>query len=239
MADEPTETNHLAAETETRQRAGGDDWCSPLSNLSLIGGALIALATIVGFLIQQTFHLPGPRCYLEELYVPALDMSLPPPPPNSTANPFLFFVLGLHNNLQIRSISYGNVTLTFFYGRKAVAGYVVPGFYQGRMRTARRRDVVETGGVPWADALAEVSRGATAAFRVELAARPRFKILFWYSKEKDVRIVADVAVGGAGLKAGKDDIRLKKIQHSAAPEHRIRVLLLFIVTLLLTSYLLY
>ncbi|XP_042010555.1 protein NDR1-like [Salvia splendens] len=187
--------------------AGGSELC-----LWLTGGGFVTILAAVSFLVQQTVHLPGPRCYLEQLYVPALDVSAAPPPQratnSTTTNPFLFFVLGLENNLQIRSISYGDVALTFFYGRKAVANYTVPAFYQGMMATAHRRDVVETRGLPWGDAVGAVSAGGTVGFRVELAAQPRFKVLFWYSKEKKVRILADVAVDGTGFNVGGDDVRM-------------------------------
>ncbi|KAL1555599.1 protein NDR1-like [Salvia divinorum] len=173
----------------------------------LVGGGLLTICAIASFLVQQTVYLPGPRCYLEQLYVPALDFSAPQNTSNSTTtNPFLFFALGLKNNLQIRSISYDNITLTFFYGRKAVADYVVPGFYQGMQGNAHRRDVVETRGVPWEDAVGAVSAGGTVGFRVKLAAQPRFKVVFWYSKEKKVRVVATVAVDGSGFKVGGNDV---------------------------------
>ncbi|XP_047942644.1 protein NDR1-like [Salvia hispanica] len=206
---------------------------SLLTTIALIGAALTTLGAFAAFLIQQSFHLPGPHCSIQQLYVPALDTSAPP---QNTTNPFLFFVLDLENNLQIRSISYGAVTLTFYYGRKAVGSYVVPGFYQGRNRAARRRDVVETRGVPWEDAARAVAGGGTAGFRVELAARPRFKILLWYSKEKKVRVVAEVAVDGSGLKAGRDDVVMHRVEDSGAMESGVRVMLLFFYVLLLHCF---
>ncbi|KAL1555596.1 protein NDR1-like [Salvia divinorum] len=205
--------------------------------LGVVSGGLLTIIAIASFLVQQTVYLPGPRCYLEQLYVPALDISAPQNTSNSTTtNPFLFFALGLENNLQIRSISYDNVTLAFFYGRKAVADYVVPGFYQGMLGTAHRRDVVETRGVPWEDAVGAVSAGGTVGFRVDLAARMRFKVLFWYSKEKKVRVLADVAVDDSGFKAGGDDVRMRRLSDSAASGLGFRVLLLF-MPLLVTYYL--
>lgn len=53
---------------------------------------------IITYLLHQTFFLTGPRCYLHQFYVPALDLS--EITPNSTPiNPYLFFDLSLRNIL--------------------------------------------------------------------------------------------------------------------------------------------
>lgn len=187
-----------------------DDSFRCIGIVSAVAGTAVILLSLIAFLLQQTFHLPAPRCYVRDLYVPALDLTAAPAnaSSNATINPILFFALQLRNNLNIRSVSYNDIGLTFYYGRKAVASAVVPGFYQGSLRTAQRRGVVDTRGVPWEDALRAVSAGSTAGFRVELAAQPRFKVLFWYSKVKKVRVAADVAVDASGMKAVGYRIRL-------------------------------
>lgn len=172
--------------------------------------------------IGLSFNLKGPRCYIQDFYVPALDLS--ETTSNTTINPCLFFDLALENILNDHSLRYGDVNLTFSYGRNAVANYIVPNFYQGKGKTAHRREVVETRGVPWEDAIKAVSNGSKAVFRVDLAARPRFRFWFWYSKKKGVRIGADVEVDGSGMKVEKDDIRL----NSAASKRGVGVFVLFI-----------
>lgn len=62
--------------------------------------------------------------------------------------------------------------------------------------------------MPWGDAVQAVSSGSNAVFRVEMAAKPRFKLLGFVTNPKDLRIAADVEVDGGGVKAAKDDIRL-------------------------------
>ncbi|PIN14237.1 hypothetical protein CDL12_13134 [Handroanthus impetiginosus] len=196
-------------------------------------GCLCYIPTLAIILwIGLSFNLKGPRCFIKEFYVPALDLSQPTT--SNTTNPFLFFDLALKNILDDHSIRYGEVNLTFSYNRTPVANYIVPKFYQGTGKTALRRDVVETRGMPWDDALKVVNNGSKAVFRVDLAARPRFRFWFLYSKKKGVRIGADVEVEGTGLKVKKKDIRL----NSADSKRRIGGFVLFL-SLLVTSCLLY
>lgn len=135
---------------EERERQSNPFSC--IGAVSAVAAIVVTLLSLTAFLLQHTSHLPAPRCNVQELYVPALDLTVAPPPANvsnATTNPILFFALRLRNNLNIRSISYNDIGLTFYYGRKAVASAVVPGFYQGRLRTAQRQAMVETVGVPW------------------------------------------------------------------------------------------
>ncbi|EYU24888.1 hypothetical protein MIMGU_mgv1a026252mg, partial [Erythranthe guttata] len=158
-------------------------------------------------------HLSSPRCYIQEFYVPALDLSQNTSISNHTTviNPCLFFDLAFENILGDRSVRYGDGNLTFSYGRTAVANYVVPTFYQGKLKRADRREVVESSGVPWESAVKAVSNGSAAVFRVDLVARPRFGFWFWYSKRKGMRIGADVEVDGFGMKMKREDIRLTNL----------------------------
>ncbi|KAK4438624.1 protein NDR1 [Sesamum alatum] len=150
--------------------------------------------------IGLSFNLKGPRCYLKSFtFRRSTSQSLPPtPPPPSTL------------------VSSSTSPLK--------TSWTTTAFYQERGRLPNRREVVETRGVPWDDAIKAVSNGSKAVFRVDLAARPRFRFWFWYSKKKGVRIGADVEVDGSGMKVQKDDIRL----NSAASNHGIGSLVLFI-----------
>ncbi|EYU24885.1 hypothetical protein MIMGU_mgv1a022956mg, partial [Erythranthe guttata] len=136
------------------------------------------------------------------------------------------------NVLTDHSVRYGDVNLTLSYGRSAVANYVVPTFYQGQGTTVNAREVVETNGLQWLTAAkAVLNNGSAAVFRVDLVARPKVKLWFWYPRRKNMRVGADVEVDGSGMKMKKEDIRLK----SAASEGGIRVFVMFaslLVTLL-------
>ncbi|KAG8386901.1 hypothetical protein BUALT_Bualt03G0197000 [Buddleja alternifolia] len=172
-------------------------------------GCLCCIPTLaITLWIGLSFNLKGPRCYIQEFYVPTLDLSQNHSNSTNSTNPSLFFDIALKNILDDHSIRYGDVNLTFSYRRNAVANYTVPSFYQGKGKTAHRREVVEARGVPWEDARRVVSNGSKVVFRVDLAARPRFRFWFWYSKKKGVRIGADVEVDGSGMKVYKDKIRL-------------------------------
>ncbi|KAL8031460.1 hypothetical protein ABFX02_13G026500 [Erythranthe guttata] len=168
------------------------------------------LATLaITIWIGLSFNLKGPRCYIQEFYVPALDLSQNNISNHTTViNPCLFFDLAFENILADRSVRYGDVNLTFSYSRTAVANYVVPTFYQGKLKRADRREVVESSGVPWEAAVKAVTNGSAAVFQVDLVARPRFRFRFWYSKRKGMRIGADVEVDGFGMKVKREDIRL-------------------------------
>lgn len=88
--------------------------------------------------------------------------------------------------------------------------------------------------MPWVDAVQAVSSGLEAVFRVEMAARPRFKLLGWVTNPKEIRIAADVDVNGDGVKAAKDEIRLTSLSSSSSSKCGIRVFVAFISGLVAT-----
>ncbi|KAK4427866.1 hypothetical protein Salat_1555600 [Sesamum alatum] len=177
---------------------------------------IITLPVTIWFML--TFRIHMPKCHLQQLYLPSLDLS------NGTAaaatiNPTLFFDLELENTMNDHSVRYSDINLTFYYGPNrnfTIANYRVPGFYQGKEKTAYRRDVVETHDLPWDDAIRKVSNGSTAVFRVDLVAKPTFRYWFWYSKRRWLRVGAKVEVDATGKKVKKEPIPLK----SAAPHER-------------------
>ncbi|KAL0380508.1 UNVERIFIED_CONTAM: hypothetical protein Sangu_0115100 [Sesamum angustifolium] len=112
-----------------------------------------------------SFQNHKPKCYITDLFVPALNTYT-----NSSttrANTFIFFDLKLENVMPFNGLRYDNVNLTFSYNSGGdrstlfipIAQHTVPGFYQGRRKTAHKRDVTNTRGVPWRDAFAAVSNG--------------------------------------------------------------------------------
>ncbi|KAL7128910.1 hypothetical protein ABFS83_13G026100 [Erythranthe nasuta] len=197
----------------------------------------VTLSISVTLTLTANIH-GGPRFFVKEFYVPALDLSQSPTTSNNNnkntftnntiiTNPCLFFDLAFVNIDDEHSVRYGDVNLTFSYGGRnnnAVANYVVRSFDQGWWEVDYRREVVESRGVPWEDAVKAVSNGSTVVFRVDLAARPKFWEGMWYSKKKRVRIGADVEVDGTGLKVKKKDIRL----NSAAFQRGVGIYVLFL-----------
>ncbi|XP_011091327.1 protein NDR1 [Sesamum indicum] len=171
------------------------------------------LVLLICFFLSFQNHKP--KCYITDLFVPALNTYT-----NSSttrANTFIFFDLKLENVMPFNGLRYDNVNLTISYNyggdRSAlfipIARHTVPGFYQGMRKTAHKRDVTTTRGVPWGDAFAAVSNGSTAVFRVDLATKVKSKQYFWYAKKQRLTVGGIVGVGSAGLKENNKANRLR------------------------------
>lgn len=162
-----------------------------------------------------------PTCSIQHFYVPALNLT-----DNSTAarsNHSIYFDLKLDNGMKDKGVHYANISLTFSYyntpnnSRLLVGNYTVPEFHQGHGKTAHRRQLIGVSGLPWAAALDAVSNGATVSFRVDLATRVKFKIMFWYTPRRSLVVGGDVAVDASGEKVKKKKgVKLK----SGAPNPR-------------------
>ncbi|KAG8369833.1 hypothetical protein BUALT_Bualt14G0054800 [Buddleja alternifolia] len=182
---------------------------------------IITLPITVWFMLTFPIHMPN--CHLQQLYLPSLDLISNTHDPNITAiNPTLFFDLKLENTMNDHSIRYGDINLIFYYGPNRnvnIANYTVPGFYQGKEKTAYRRDVVDTHDLPWNEAMRKVSNGSTAVFRVDLVAKPTFRYWFWYSKKRWLRVGAKFEINATGKKTNKSAIELKSA--AAYRDHRL------------------
>ncbi|CAA0814988.1 Protein NDR1 [Striga hermonthica] len=148
-----------------------------------------------------------PTCSLQRFYVPALNTSL-----NSTTNHTILFDLKLDNNNNDKGVHYDTINLTFFYtatngSNLRIANGSVPGFYQGHGKKARRKNqAVVAQGAPWV-----VTNGSRVGFKVGLATRVRYKILFWNTKREGVVVSGNVEVDGSGGKVGKKAVKLKSL----------------------------
>ncbi|KAL8031457.1 hypothetical protein ABFX02_13G026200 [Erythranthe guttata] len=191
---------------------------------------IIAVAALFPlYIIFQTVTMTpsGPHFYINEFYVPALDLSQHTASNNNNnqtvvINPCLFLDLAFVNIMLKQTVHYGDVNITLSHGRKAVASYVVHTFIQEHRDVEYKREVVESRGVPWESTVKAVSNGSTVVFRVDLAALVKFHSL--NTKKKDVRIGADVEVDGTGLKLKREDIRLD----SAASRRGVGIFVLFL-----------
>ncbi|KAL7087836.1 hypothetical protein ACP275_13G093000 [Erythranthe tilingii] len=176
-----------------------------------------------------------PDCSIEKFYVPALNRSADI---NSTNNHTIYFDLKLDNGMKEKGVRYANISLNFFYNSThlPIANYTVPGFYQGHKKNTHRRQLVEATGLPWAAALEAVSNGSTVSFRVELATRVKYKIMFWYTKRERLEVGGDVVVNDTGKKVNRKNIKLKSGSPGPA-SHWVRVGPLLILTLLIILFL--
>ncbi|KAL7086899.1 hypothetical protein ACP275_13G031200 [Erythranthe tilingii] len=161
-----------------------------------------------GIWFSTTFNVDMPKLYLQQIYVPALDLSENPTAAAAAApvNPTLFFDIRFENPMADHSNSYGDGEIAFFYGpgrSLRVANYTLGGFNLDAGKTAYRRGLVEGRGVPWDGAL-----GAAAIFGVEVAVKVRFGYWFWYSNKRPLRVGGDVEVGPSGRKVRSEDVPL-------------------------------
>lgn len=167
----------------------------------------------------------NPKCSIQDFYVPALNLSA-----NSTvrsSNHSIYFDLKLDNGMKDKGVRYDDINLTFYYSPNhtnynnlPIGNYTINRFYQGHGKDTHRKALVETRGVPWANASETVSSNGTVVFRLDLSTKVRYKILFWYTKKHKFTVGANVDVNATGQKVNsKKGIRLK----SAAATAELRV----------------
>ncbi|XP_042028387.1 protein NDR1-like [Salvia splendens] len=161
----------------------------------------------------------NPTLSVESFYAAALNAS----DAAARGNRTVFLDVKLANSMKDKGVHYANTTLTLsFYRRRrnssssssddgliAVGDYAWPGFHQGHKKSTRRRALVGAAGVPWAEARDAVAGGEGVGFRVRVATRVKFKIMFWYTKRHRLEVAGDVQVDATGGKVGKKGVKLK------------------------------
>ncbi|KAJ0548077.1 putative protein NDR1 [Helianthus annuus] len=161
----------------------------------------------------------NPILSIQDIYIPALNKTL-----NSTTYQKIYIDLKFDNTNKDKGIYYHpiNVTLHYYINDSTsisspkiqISNYTIRGFYQGHNKKARRKDWVDTYGVPWEAAVETVDGGGLAVFRVDLTTVIRFKILVWKTKKHRLVVGTDFEVNGVGKKERKKGTRLR----SGAPE---------------------
>ncbi|PIN11090.1 hypothetical protein CDL12_14733 [Handroanthus impetiginosus] len=165
-----------------------------------------------------------PSFSIQTLYVPPLNnkfMMNQTTLLSSDAESLIFFNLELQNTMWYKGVLYGPVNLTFSYSAAnasavPIATYRITGFYQGRGKTARRRDLaVGTGAVGWREVtMSALSSRSTADFRVHLDTKVKFNNYLWYTRKNRIVSHGIVKVGDSGRKVGKKPV---KLTNSALP----------------------
>ncbi|XP_019196897.1 PREDICTED: protein NDR1-like [Ipomoea nil] len=137
---------------------------------------------LLALFIWLSLRTTKPSYSIKHFSLPALNKTT-----NSTStrsNHTLLFTLHFNNKMKDKGVKYSDLHLSFFYGPNTsfpIANATVPGFYQGHGKKADKSGAVETRGVPWEAALNQ----SNPVFRVDLVARVRYKILFWFTKGHD------------------------------------------------------
>nr|GMC53769.1 protein NDR1-like [Ipomoea batatas] len=155
---------------------------------------------LLALFIWLSLRTTKPSYSIQRFSLPALNKT-----GNSTSlrsNHTLLFTLRFKNKMKDKGVKYNDIHLTFFYGSNTtfpIANATVPGFYQGHDKKGVKSGAVETRGVPWEDAF----NRSNPVFRVDLVARVRYKILFWFTKGHDFVVTnTTVEVNDSGEKSG-------------------------------------
>ncbi|PIN12648.1 hypothetical protein CDL12_14735 [Handroanthus impetiginosus] len=185
-------------------------------------GEYLRAGIVTSFLVMFVSFYPS--FSIQTFYVPPLNgkfMMNQTTLLTSDADSLVFFNLELQNTMWYKGVLYGPVNLTFSYAAanaSAVpfATYRVSDFYQGRGKTARRRDVVvASGDGGWREAaMSALSSGSTADFRVDLDTKVKFNNYLWYTWKKRIVSHGIVKVGDSGRTVGNKPV---KLTNSALP----------------------
>ncbi|TKY48978.1 NDR1 protein [Spatholobus suberectus] len=157
---------------------------------------------LTALFLWLSLRVDEPRCYLESIYVPALNKSL-----NSGPNNTLFFVLRLVNNNKDKGIKYDDVSVSFGVfvvanATRALGNATVPRFYQGHEKKAHK------GGSLLAAGNVTAAVDGRVVYRVDFATEVKYKILFWYTKRDRLWGGANVEINDSGTKAYRKPVRL-------------------------------
>lgn len=180
---------------------------------------LIITMGLAALFLWLSLRADEPKCYLESIYVPALNKSL-----NSPHNSTLFFTLKLNNPNKDKGIKYDAVHLNFRIfndsnATRPLADATLQGFYQGHQKKAHKpgnATVTAVDGV-------NTTVNGKVYFRVDFATRVKYKILVFYKKRQSVWGGANVEINDSGLKVYDKPIRLGNLPvriESGAPKLR-------------------
>ncbi|CAI8593005.1 unnamed protein product [Vicia faba] len=174
-----------------------DSCCSCCSGFIITTG-------LTALFIWLSIRVDEPKCYLDYIYVPALNKTL-----NSTSNSTFLFTLKLVNPNKDKGIQYDAVQLRFGLFKdlnttRSLGNATVGRFYQGHEKTAKKPGLVVVNGV---GNLTERVNGKVY-FRVDFVTAVKYKILLWYTKRDQLWGGANLEIGDLGEKVGKKGVRL-------------------------------
>ncbi|KAK7290817.1 hypothetical protein RIF29_05533 [Crotalaria pallida] len=186
---------------------------------------------LTALFIWLSLRVDEPKCYLEQIYVPALNKTL-----NSPHNSTLFFTLRLVNPNKDKGIKYDAVHLSFRVfdssnSTRPLANATIDGFYQGHQKKAHKHGNT-TAGLNMTTAAVN----GKVYYRVDFETKAKYKILVFYTKRDSLWGGANVEINNSsGLKVYEKPIRLGNslaVINSGVPELRggYRALLAFLLT---------
>lgn len=182
----------------------------------------------------------NPTCSIQSFQVPALNQTL-----NTTTNTTIYFLLKLDNGNKDKGIYYDNLNLTVTYRTnitlplntsQPVKNFTVHGFYQGHNKKAKKNQSFVPDRFDWPAAKRTLWTNGSAVFRVDLATKVRFKIIFWKTKRHKLIVGADVEVDKQGLKIKKKGIKLSGGPQLGCYSLQVGVLLNLLALIFLISW---
>lgn len=194
---------------------------------------------LAALFIWLSLRVDEPKCYIDYIYIPALNKTLNSP---FTTNSTLNFTLKLVNPNKDKGIKYDAVRLRFAIfidhnTTRPIGNATVGGFYQGHEKKARK-----PGSLNAAAGNLTAKVDGKMYFRVEFDTAVKYKISLWYTKKRDLLWGgANVEIGDSGVKVHRKAIRLGDSQariESGASKLRgcYRALLPFLVAVLLVLH---
>ncbi|CAN1156890.1 Protein NDR1 [Linum perenne] len=124
---------------------------------------------------------------------------------NSTVN----FDLRLVNPNLNKGIYYDSIKVSYFHisnRSDSLGNFTISKFYQGHQKKATKDGTI-------GNATGAILRGGTAAgFRVEIATRVRYKLIFFKTKRRQIIVEADFEFYGKGIErgGGRREMRLNE-----------------------------
>lgn len=162
---------------------------------------------LTALFLWLSLRVDEPKCYLDYIYVPALNKTLNS---NSThnKNTTILFALKLTNGNKDKGIQYDDVLLSFRVFEsvnltRPLGNATVQRFYQGHQKKATKHGNFSGGGGNLTAAVA-----GRMWYRVDYATAVKYKILFWYTKRHRLWGGANVEIGDSGMKVYRKAVRL-------------------------------
>ncbi|XP_026460651.1 protein NDR1-like [Papaver somniferum] len=169
---------------------------------------LLLTPCIIGLVVWLTIRSSPPGFSIHKFTVPALNQTSLDFKNSKTINATISFEAKLKNENKEKGIYYDALNLTLFYYYEKnlsflpIGNLLLPPFYQGREKTATRRNSTQIHGVPWDYARMKASEGnkskAPALFRVNLETKVRYKSLLWKSKRHKISESVNITVNEHG-----------------------------------------
>uniref|UniRef100_M1CEM5 NDR1 n=1 Tax=Solanum tuberosum TaxID=4113 RepID=M1CEM5_SOLTU len=93
--------------------------------------------------------------------------------------------------MKDKGVRYDKIILSFYYGTNTsipLGNSTINGFYQGHDKKAKKKGKLEIQKMAWDAALKNVTNTSKVVFRVDVATRVSYKIIFWFGKKHNFTV---------------------------------------------------